>query len=137
MKVSKKILAAPGGIIACVLIVTTILLLRTPIVVQNDWNGAHPIDTTTPTLTLFPDQGWWTAMPTAPGLGEHPDSHFHKYTVPEGDTNYPSMRFIPCLLPRHPHPHFPLSSSIPTATELRKLYPRLYKPCREDRSSSG
>jgi hypothetical protein len=79
MKVSKKILAVLlVGIIACVLIVTTILLLRTPIVVQNDWNGAHPIDTTTPTLTLFPDQGWWTAMPTAPGLGDIPTPTFTK-----------------------------------------------------------
>jgi len=85
MKVSKKLLAVLlVVVIACVLIVTTILLLRTPIVVQNDWNGAHPIDTTTPTLTLFPDQGWWTAMPTAPGLGGIPTPTFTKTPSPQG-----------------------------------------------------
>ena len=85
MKVSIKLLAVLLVVfIACVLIVTTILLLRTPILVQNDWNGAHPIDTTTPTLTLFPDQGWWTAMPTAPGLGGIPTPTFTKTPSPQG-----------------------------------------------------
>jgi len=85
MKVSIKLLAVLlVVVIACVLIVTAILLLRTPIVVQNDWNGAHPIDTTTPTLTLFPDQGWWTAMPTAPGLGGIPTPTFKKTPSPQG-----------------------------------------------------
>jgi hypothetical protein len=70
MKVSKQILAAIlVVIIACVLVGVSILLLRSALVVHNDWSGAHPILTSTPTLTLFPDQGWWASMPTAPGLG--------------------------------------------------------------------
>ena len=85
MKVSKKLLAVLlVMVIACVLIVTAILLLRTPIVVQSGWNGAHPIDTTTPTLTLFPDQGWWMSMPTAPGLGGIPTPTFTKTPSPQG-----------------------------------------------------
>jgi len=84
MKVSKKLLAVIlVVVIACVLIVTAILLLRTPILVQNDWIGAHPIDTTTPTLTLFLDQGWWTAMPTSPGLGGIPTPTLTKSPSPQ------------------------------------------------------
>ena len=85
MKVSKKIIAVIlVMVIACVLIVTAILLLRTPIVVQDNWNGAHPIQTTTPTLTLFPDQGWWTSMPTAPGLGGVPTPTLTTTSSPQG-----------------------------------------------------
>ena len=69
MKVSRKFLVMiPFAVIACVLIVVAILKLREPIL-QNDWSGAYSIHTTTPTFALFQEQGWWTSMPTAPGLG--------------------------------------------------------------------
>ena len=70
MKVSKPFLSAVlVVIIACVLVGAAIMLLRSALVVRDDWNGVHPFQTSTPTLTLFPDQGWWTSIPTAPGLG--------------------------------------------------------------------
>jgi hypothetical protein len=73
MKVSKPFLSAIlVVIIACVLVGAAIMLLRSAIVVRDDWNGVHPFQTSTPTLTLFPEQGWWTSMPTAPGLGVLP-----------------------------------------------------------------
>ena len=72
MKVSKPFLSAIlVVIIACVLVGAAIMLLRSAIVVREDWNGMHPFQTSTPTQTLFPDQGWWTSIPTAPGLGVH------------------------------------------------------------------
>jgi len=73
MKVSKPFLSAVlVAIIACVLVGASIMLLRSAVIVRDDWSGIYPIHTTTPTLTLFPEQGWWTSMPTAPGLGVHP-----------------------------------------------------------------
>ena len=70
MKVSKPFLSAVlVVIIACVLVGAAIFLLRSAIVVRDDWNGVHPFQTSTPTLTLFPEQGWWVSMPTAPCLG--------------------------------------------------------------------
>ena len=70
MKISKPFLSAVlVVIIACVLVGAAIMLLRSALVVRDDWNGAHPFQTSTPTLTLFPNQGWWTSIPTAPGLG--------------------------------------------------------------------
>ena len=73
MKVSKPFLSAIlVVIIACVLVGAAIMLLRSALVVRDDWNGAHPFQTSTPTLTLFPEQGWWTSIPTAPGLGVLP-----------------------------------------------------------------
>ena len=73
MKVSKPFLSAIlVVIIACVLVGAAIMLLRSALVVRDDWNGVHPFQTSTATLTLFPDQGWWTSMPTALGLGVLP-----------------------------------------------------------------
>ena len=73
MKVSKPFLSAVlVVIIACVLVGAAIMLLRSALVVREDWNGVHPFQTSTPTLTLFPDQGWWISIPTAPGLGVLP-----------------------------------------------------------------
>ena len=70
MKVSKPFLSAIlVVIIACVLVGAAIMLLRSALVVRDDWNGVHPFQPSTSTLTLFPDQGWWTSIPTAPGLG--------------------------------------------------------------------
>ena len=70
MKVSKPFLSVIlVVIIACVLVGAAIMLLRSALVVREDWNGVHPFQTSTATLTLFPEQGWWTSMPTAPGLG--------------------------------------------------------------------
>ena len=70
MKVSKPFLSAIlVVIIACVLVGAAIMLLRSALVVRDDWNDVHPFQTSTPTLTLFPEQGWWTSIPTAPGLG--------------------------------------------------------------------
>jgi len=60
-------------VIVCILVVAAILILRKPIV-ENPWGGVPKIETTTPTLTLFPDQGWWTDLPTPPGLGITPSS---------------------------------------------------------------
>jgi hypothetical protein len=69
MKVSKRILTGLLMVmLGCLLVVAAILLLRTPLLVPDPWSGVHPIHTTTPTLTLFPAQGWWTSLPTAPGL---------------------------------------------------------------------
>ena len=68
MKVSKNVLAMILVVItACVLVIAAIQFVHNP-VVQNDWNGPSTINTTTPTLTLFPAQGWWTSMPTDPGV---------------------------------------------------------------------
>ena len=73
MKVSKPVLSAVlVAIIACVLVGASIMLLRSAVIVRDDWSGIFPIHTSTPTLTLFPDQGWWTSIPTAPGLGVLP-----------------------------------------------------------------
>ena len=62
MKASHKILAVIlVVVIACILISTTIVLLRKPIVL-NDWSGEPPLNTTVPTLTL----GWWNSVTTVP-----------------------------------------------------------------------
>ncbi len=49
--------------LALVLILAALLLLRTPIL-TGGWNGAPPIETTTPTTVLWPDDGWWNDLPT-------------------------------------------------------------------------
>ena len=73
MKVSKPFLSAVlVVIIACVLVGAAIMLLRSALVVREDWNGVHPFQTSTATLTLFPIQGWWTSITTPPGLGVLP-----------------------------------------------------------------
>jgi hypothetical protein len=69
MKVSKPFLSAIlVVIVACVLVGAAIMLLRSALVVRDDWNGVHPFQTSTPTLTVFPEQGWWASIPTSPGL---------------------------------------------------------------------
>lgn len=74
MKVSKNGLAVILVVItACVLVIVVIQLLHTPVML-NDWNGPSTIHTTTPTLTLFPAQGWWTSLPTDPGVKGVPTS---------------------------------------------------------------
>jgi len=56
-------------IIACVLVGRCGHAAPLGLVFREDWNGVHPFQTSTPTLTLLPNQGWWTSIPTAPGLG--------------------------------------------------------------------
>jgi len=54
VKVSKPFLSAVlVVIIACVLVGAAVMLLRSALVVREDWNGVHPFQTSTPTLTLF------------------------------------------------------------------------------------
>ena len=88
MKVSKPFLSAIlVVIIACVLVGAAIMLLRSALVVRNDWNGVHPFQTSTPTLTLFPEQGWWTSMPTAPSLGILPTSTATSISSPKSTSS--------------------------------------------------
>ena len=73
MKITRPSLAVILVVVgSCILIGLSILFLHTPIIRDNHWIGQYPIDTTTPTLTIFPGQGWWTSMPTAPGLEGFP-----------------------------------------------------------------
>ncbi len=68
MKISKQFLGGFGvGMLTCLLIAATIMVLHKPVVVQdNGWSGAQGIATTTPTIPLFPANGWWTTlMPVA------------------------------------------------------------------------
>ena len=88
MKVSKPFLSAIlVVIIACVLVGAAIMLLRSAIVVREDWNGVHPFQTSTATLTLFPEQGWWTSMPTAPGLGILPTPSVTRIASPKSTSS--------------------------------------------------
>ena len=74
MKVSKNVFAVFLVVITtCVLVIVAIQLLHTPVML-NDWNGPSTINTTTPTLTLFSAQGWWTSIPTDPGFEGIPTS---------------------------------------------------------------
>ena len=65
LKISKAFLGVLGvGVIACLLIAATILVLHQPILQENGWNGAQPISTTTPTAIFFPPApGWSKDMP--------------------------------------------------------------------------
>ena len=61
MKISKALLGAIGvGIITCLLIAGTILVLHQPIVRENGWSGTQPISTTTPSSTFFPPAPDWS-----------------------------------------------------------------------------
>jgi len=66
-KIFKKVLPAFLLVVAACLLVVVAIQLLTP-GDGSDWAGVHTINTTTPTLTLYPDQGWWTSMPTAPAV---------------------------------------------------------------------
>ena len=61
MKISKALLGAIGvGVIACLLIAGTILVLHQPILQKNGWNGVQWVSTTTPTSTFFPPAPGWS-----------------------------------------------------------------------------
>ncbi len=49
--------------LAFVLVLAALLLMRMPIL-AGDWDGAPPIETTTPTTVLWPADGWWNDLPT-------------------------------------------------------------------------
>jgi hypothetical protein len=53
-------------VIVFILLVAFLLVTHKPIV-DYSWKGVPAIETTTPTPTLLPDQGWWKNLPTAPG----------------------------------------------------------------------
>lgn len=73
MKISRKSLSVLlYAALTITLIITAILLARTPVEIQDSWSGANALASTTPTTGLFQDKGWWTSMPTAPGLGGLP-----------------------------------------------------------------
>ncbi len=50
--------------VALALVVAAILMTRKPIK-DDSWNGSLSFTTTTPTLTLLPEAGWWNNLPTA------------------------------------------------------------------------
>ncbi len=60
----QKSLSDPFPGLAFVVILAALLFLRRPIDVKG-WNGILPIETTSPTMTLLPDDGWWNDLPTS------------------------------------------------------------------------
>jgi hypothetical protein len=61
MKISKSFLGALGvGVIACLLIAATLLVLHKPILQDNGWSGTQPISTTTPSAAIFPAAPDWS-----------------------------------------------------------------------------
>jgi hypothetical protein len=61
LKISKALLGALGvGVIACLLIAATLLVLHQPILQENGWSGTQPISTTPPTAIFFPPAPGWS-----------------------------------------------------------------------------
>jgi hypothetical protein len=61
LKISKALLGALGvGVIACLLIAATILVLHQPILQENGWSGVQPISSTTPSAAIFPATPDWS-----------------------------------------------------------------------------
>ena len=105
MKISKALLGAIGvGIIACLLIAGTILVLHQPIVRENGWNGVQPISSTTPSAIFFslaPD--WSKDMPPISSL--------------QGTPALPTRAAITPFITWTPFPTWsPLPPGIPTDT---------------------
>ena len=69
---NKKIMPVILFLVIIFVLVVAILLVRRKPIVANSWNGAPAFKTTTPTLTLLPEQGWWNDIPTAPGHRDTP-----------------------------------------------------------------
>ncbi len=53
-------------VLAFGLVIAAILAMRKP-VQDGSWSGDLTFTTTTPTLTLLPDAGWWNELPTPAG----------------------------------------------------------------------
>jgi uncharacterized membrane protein YhaH (DUF805 family) len=51
-------------VITLVVVVAAILVTRKP-VNDDSWSGVLSFSTSTPSLTLLPDAGWWSDLPTA------------------------------------------------------------------------
>ncbi|MGB8211980.1 MAG: hypothetical protein WCE68_00345 [Anaerolineales bacterium] len=64
MKISRNLVIVLVFLVCALLMVVAALQL-THGSGDHHWDGLQVLNTSTPTLTLFPANGWWTTLPTS------------------------------------------------------------------------